>query len=68
MKEEYTAEDFARGVKNPYFHMLNKKVTVTVKNEIYDIYAEIAEQNDEPIEAVMNRTLAVYSKALQEAE
>ena len=36
MKSEYTKEELKKGVRNPYYHMLCKDVTVGVANEDYD--------------------------------
>ena len=43
MKVEYTEEDFAKAIKNPYFEKLNRKVEVAVRHETYDTFKEIAE-------------------------
>ncbi|MCL2352192.1 MAG: hypothetical protein FWC55_06630 [Firmicutes bacterium] len=66
MKAEYTAEDFKRGVKNPYFEKLNRKVEVAVKHEDYQVFLEVAEQNGVKPEVIMNRCLADYAKRLRE--
>ena len=66
MKDEYTAEDFARGIKNPYFEKLNKKVEVAVRNEIYQVFLKIGEMNGVEPEIIMSRCLADYVKKLQE--
>lgn len=68
MKAEYTAEDFKGAIKNPFFHKLNKEVTVAVKNEDYQIFLDIAEQNGEPLENIMRRCLADYAKTLAALE
>ena len=41
MKIEYTAEDFTKAVKNPYFEKLNKKVEVAIRHETYNLFKEI---------------------------
>jgi len=68
MKAEYTAEDFKGAIKNPYFSKLNKEVLVAVRNEVYQVFAEIAEQNGVKPEIIMNRCLTDYAKILQEQE
>ena len=66
MKSEYTAEDFEKGVKNPYFSMLNKKTEVAVRNEVYEVFVEIGEANGVKPEIIMSRCLTDYAKKLQE--
>jgi hypothetical protein len=64
MKAEYTAEDFAKAVKNPYFEKLNKKVEVAVRNETYDLFEKIAKQNNVEPEIIMKRCLESYAVRL----
>ncbi|MDR1704153.1 MAG: hypothetical protein LBS19_05665 [Clostridiales bacterium] len=64
MKAEYTAEDFSRGIKNPYFDKLNKKTEVTVRRDIYKIFADIGKKNGVSAEIIMNRCLTDYAKML----
>ena len=66
MKAEYTAEDFEKGIKNPYFTKLNRTVEVDIRHEIYQIFCEIAEQNGVEPEIIMNRCLTSYAKRLKE--
>ena len=66
MKAEYTAVDFERGVKNPYFDKLNKKAEVAVRHEVYRIFHELGKQNNVEPEIIMSRCLADYAKKLQE--
>ena len=66
MKNELSAADFERGVKNPYFDKLNKKTEVAVRHEIYQIFQEIGEQNGVAPEVIMSRCLTDYAKMLKE--
>ena len=66
MKAEYTAEDFKRGIKNPYFKKLNRKVEIPIRHEDYQVFLEVAEQNGVKPEVIMNRCLASYAKRLKE--
>jgi hypothetical protein len=68
MKAGYTEEDFARGVKNPYFEKLNRKTEVAVRHETYRLFQEIGSQNGVPAEVIMNRCLEDYAKMLTENE
>jgi len=61
MKAEYTAEDFARGVKNPYFEKLNRKTEVAVRHETYRLFQEIGNRNGVAAEVIMNRCLEDYA-------
>jgi hypothetical protein len=59
-----TAEDFARGVRNPHFDELCRKVEVVVRHDVYK-YEEIGEILGVSAESVMKRPLATYAKILQ---
>ncbi|MCL1831626.1 MAG: hypothetical protein FWG45_01790 [Oscillospiraceae bacterium] len=64
MKAEYNLKDFKRVEKNPFYHKLNKEVTVPLRYEVYEVYEEIAKQNDEPPEKLMRRCLTAYVDTL----
>ena len=68
MTRELTAEDFARGVKNPFFDKLCRKVEVVVRHEDYEVFMETARLNGERVkpEDIMKRCLADYAKILRE--
>ena len=70
MIKELTADDFARGIKNPFFDKLCRKVEVVVKHEDYEVFLETARQNGERVkpEDIMKRCLADYAKVLKEHE
>ena len=67
MKNEYTATDFARGVKNPYFNKLNRKAEVAIRHDAYNVFAEIAEQNGVTPEMIMQHCLMDYAAELGKA-
>ena len=66
VKDEYTAADFVKSVKNPYFSKLNRKAEVAVKHEVYQVYSEIGEKNGVEPEVIMSRCLTDYARILQE--
>jgi len=68
MRAEYGLEDFRGVMKNPFYHKLNKEVLVPVRNEVYQVFETIAEQNGEAPENIMRRCLADYAKMLMEHE
>jgi hypothetical protein len=68
VKVEYSLNDFKVVTKNPFYDKLNIEVVVPLRNEVYQVFANIAEQNGEAPEKVMRRCLADYAKKLQEAE
>jgi len=68
MKAEYTSEDFAKAVKNPYFEKLNKKVEVAVRHETYDLFKKIAKKNNVEPEIIMKRCLESYAIRLVEED
>ena len=63
---EWTEEDFANAVKNPYFDRLNKRVEVIVKRTDYEYFSEVAHMNDEKPEDVMRRILRLSAKRMRE--
>ena len=65
---EFTEEDFAKAVKNPYFDKLNKKVTVAVTNEDYELFEKLSKENGVPIDKLLNRCIVYYAKMLREDE
>jgi len=65
MKTEYSLKDFNSVKKNPFYDKLNKEVVVPVRREIYQVFADIAEQNGEEPEMIMRRCLTDYAKKLQ---
>jgi hypothetical protein len=66
MKTEYSLNDFTGVMKNPFYDNLNKEVVVPLRNEVYQVFADIAVQNGEEPEKVMRRCLSDYAKKLQE--
>ena len=68
MKAEYTAEDFKNAVRNPFFEKLNKKVEVSVRNEDYKIFLDVAERDNVKPEEIMRRCLLDYAALLKEHE
>ena len=68
MKKEFTIEELKKSVKNPFYEKLNRKVTVSIRHEDYQVYAETAKLNGERVspEDIMRRCLADYAKILRE--
>ena len=66
MKAEYSLSDFKGVMINPFYDKLITEVVVPVHKEVYQVFADIAAQNDEPPENLMRRCLADYAKKLQE--
>ena len=64
MKDEYTADDFAKGIKNPFFEKLNKETEVAVRNEVYQVYKEVGEKSGVEPELIMRRALEQFAKIL----
>jgi len=76
MKSEYTEADFAKGVKNPYFNKLNRKVEVMlgdksyevpIRRNVYDVFEDIAKQNGVAPEKIMQHCLMDYAAELGKA-
>ena len=65
MKAEYTAEDFAKAVRNPYFDKLNKRTEVAVRHESYAVFEEIGKKNGVTAGFIMKRCLESYAQKLQ---
>jgi len=68
MIKELTAEDFARGVKNPYFDKIMTKTEIAIRNEHYSIFQEIGEMNGVPAEMIMRNCLAEWAEKLSASE
>ena len=66
MKAEYTAEDFAKAVRNPYFDKLNRRTEIAVRHESYAVFEEIGKKNGVSAEFIMKRCLEFYAQKLQE--
>ena len=76
MKNEYTEADFAKGVKNPYFEKLNRKVSIAVDNKVvtipvrhtsYDVFSELARHTNETPEIIMRRLFTDFVAELGKA-
>jgi len=68
MKSEYKAEDFAKAVKNPYYHKLNTDVKIGIRNEDYDLFKKYADESGVEIETIIKRCLIDYARMLREDE
>ena len=68
MKKEYTEADFAKGVRNPYYHKLCKDVKVGLKNADYELFENIAKEKGVRIELVIKRAIASYADMLRADE
>ena len=68
MKSEYTEQDFANGVRNPYFEKMNRKTEISLRNEVYFIFSKIGEQNGVAPEVIMRRCLTDYANRLIESD
>jgi len=64
MKDEYTAIDFAKGIKNPFFEKLNRKTEVSVRHETYQIYETIGKKSGVEPELIMRRALEQFAEIL----
>ena len=53
MKAEYSLKDFKVVMKNPFYDKLITEIIVPVRKEVYQVFADIAEQNGEEPEKVM---------------
>jgi len=66
MIKEITAEEFARGVKNPYFDKLMRKTEIALKKEDYDVFFEAGKMNGVPAEMIMRNCLSDWAQKLRE--
>ena len=76
MKNEYTKIDFSKGIKNPYFNKLNRKVDITVDDKVitvpvrhtsYDVFSELARHTNETPEIIMRRLFMDFVAELNKA-
>ena len=68
MIKEITAEEFARGVKNPYFDKIMTKIQIALKKEDYATFCEVGEINNVPAEMIMRNCLEDWAQKLREHE
>jgi len=68
MMKEITAEDFARGVKNPYFDKLMMKTEIAIRKEDYSTFQQIGEMNGVSAEMIMRNCLADWAERLRAHE
>ena len=68
MIKEITAEEFARGVKNPYFEKLMTKTEIAIRKEDYATFCEAGEINGIPAEIIMCNCLADWAKRFREQD
>jgi len=68
VKAEYSLKDFKNVMINPFYDKLNTEVVVSLRRDVYQVFVDIAQQNDEEPERVMRRCLADYAKILSEHE
>ena len=68
MINEITAEEFAKGVKNPFFEKLMTKTEVALKKEDYATFCEVGAASGVPAEMIMRNCLADWAKKLREHE
>ena len=68
MNPGFTAEELKKSVKNPFFEKLNRKVSVSIRHEDYEVFLDTTRQNGEKVtpEDIMRRCLADYAKVLKE--
>jgi|GEM_PF-713626 len=73
---EYNKVDFTKGIKNPYFNKLNRKVDVIVDNKVvtvpvrhtsYDVFSELARHTNETPEIIMRRLFMDFVTELGKA-
>ena len=68
MIKEITEEDFARGVKNPYFDKLMTKTEIALRKEDYATFCEVGEMNGVPAEMIIRNCLTDWAEKLREHE
>jgi len=68
MLDELTVEDFARGVKNPYFDKLMTKTEVAIRKEDYATFEEVGKINGVTAEMIMRNCLSEWAVKLREHE
>jgi hypothetical protein len=68
MINEITAEEFSRGVKNPYFEKIMTKTEIALKNEDYAVFCEVGKMNNVSAEMIMRNCLADWAQKFREHE
>ena len=68
MIREISEEEFAKGVKNPYFDKLMTKTEIALRKEDYLTFCEVGKINGVPAEMIMRNCLAEWAKKIREHE
>jgi hypothetical protein len=68
MFKEFTEEQIAKAVKNPFFEKICKKVEVPVRHEDYALFEKIAEAYDITPERVMQSALYKYANLMRKED
>ncbi|MDR1704493.1 MAG: hypothetical protein LBS19_07385 [Clostridiales bacterium] len=62
MIKELTEDDFAKGVKNPFFDKIMTKTEIALRNEDYETFCEVGKMNNVPAEMIMRNCLADWAE------
>ena len=68
MMRELTEEDFARGVKNPYFDRLMTKIEIAIRKDDWNTFTELSRLNGIPPEIIMRNCLSDFAKEIREED
>lgn len=65
---ELNEQDFARGVKNPYFNKIMTKTEIALRNEDLSLFQEVGKMNGVPAELIMRNCLADWAEKMRKHE
>ncbi|MDR0919838.1 MAG: hypothetical protein LBM93_11450 [Oscillospiraceae bacterium] len=65
---EYTKEELIKGVRNPFFNDIGKKVELGILNEDYEVFKEMADEQGVRVEFIMQRALKLFAKEMRTIE
>ena len=66
--KEFTEDQIAKAIKNPYFDRLCRKIEVTVRHDDYELFEKLAEAYDVTPERIMQSALYKYAKLMREED
>ena len=65
MMRELTEADFARGVKNPHFDKIMKKIEIAIRKEDWNTLCDLSKLNSIPPEIIIRNCIASLAKEIR---
>jgi len=66
LTDMYTKEELKKGVRNPFYQHFCKEVTISVRNEDYELFEKIAGFYEITVEQAIKSAVYRYAKVMRE--